>query len=127
LASAAPNPDNFDLTNAGRHDPQLGATAFAHLIGVTDARFEFCGWRRSEWQPLRDQATALAPRIFAKAGLPQDEIEKQIELGRIQIENSSAKFPKAGQCVARAGTPIEQRVIRSMRAVLNWGRTYLTS
>lgn len=128
VAAAPPQPESdLDMTNSGQHDPQLGALAFAGLVGVTDARFKVCGWSTVKWLPIRSEIVALAPQVFAKAGLSRDSIRTQMDLMRSHTLASSQQTPKEDQCVAQSGPPFEQRVLRSMAHVLDWGKSYLRS
>lgn len=117
--------DDIDVTDTGQHDPKLGALVFVSGIGRTDARFEFCGWPKTAWTPLREQAMALAPRIYAKAGLPPQQVASQIEDTRARTLASAAKVPKDPQCVARRGAPLDQRALDWMQAAIGWGRKFL--
>src|SRR6185312_9336911 len=87
----------IDLTDAGTHDPQLGAWALASGIGRTDARFKMCGWPPAEWRPLRKEALAIAPRVFAKAGLPATRIGTDIRRSRQLTLMSATHFSKSRQ------------------------------
>jgi hypothetical protein len=124
LAAVAQD-DEIDVTDTGQHDAKLGAVVFVSGIGRTEARFEFCGWPAAEWTPVREQAMALAPRIYAKAGLPPQQVASQIEETRARTLASAAKVPKAPQCVASRGAPLDQRALDWMQAAMGWGHRFL--
>lgn len=119
---------DFDLTNTGQHDPQLGAAFLAGGIGSLDAQFDFCGWPKGEWAPVRARALNLALKVYLKAGLKPQDVQVEINRMRDLQLKLSAQHPKRPQCLAMEGGPsLDRRAIRWMRGAMEWGAAYLKS